>query len=281
MSLLKDRDVFWNYNEKMWFLARHLTEPVYTLGSAGITFPDPRYHITRLDGVNFYVLEYIISGTGTLRVENQLFYPSAGDCYILHPDTSLEYWSNPENPWKKLWINISGQLPKSLIDSYSLQNSVLFRDCPLMTEFENIMALLNAPPENIADQIALALHKIIAGLSRHRTQITFEQNQRTGLILRDHIHKHWNEPLKLTDLAKFISRTPEQTVRIFKKEFGVTPMHYLQQYKLESAKQYLQNTRFTLRMIASELGFANAYYFAAWFKKLSGISPGKFRNLNR
>ncbi|MBQ9786848.1 MAG: helix-turn-helix domain-containing protein [Lentisphaeria bacterium] len=278
MSLLKDVPKVWGYKEKMWFLDQQLTLPAYILGSAGITFPDPRYHIIRLQGVNYFVFEHVISGNGTLRVENQIFHPRAGDCYILPPDTAVEYWSNPEDPWQKLWINISGNLPAALIESYSLQNTILFRNCPLQKEFEDIMHLLSSPPDDAADKLAFHLHSIIASLSRHRMNLTFEQSSRSGVILRNYIHEHWNEHLTLTDLAKFISRTPEQTVRIFKKEYGVTPMNYLQQYRLEFAKQYLHNTRYTLRMIAAELGFSNAYYFAAWFKKLTGVSPGRFRD---
>ena len=69
-------------------------------------------------------------------------------------------------------------------------------------------------------------------------------------------------------------------MRIFKKEFGVTPMNYLQSHRLNYAKKYLTNTRYTLRMISAELGFSNSYYFAAWFKKLTGIAPGKYRKSN-
>ena len=195
----------------------------------------------------------------------------------MHPDTFLEYWSNPEDPWEKLWINISGPLPQALITSYALENSVLFRNCPLHEEFSAMIDLVGNPDSKTALKLALQLHKIIANLSSHRMNLTFEQSSRSGLLLREYIHKHFREQLKLTDLAKFISRTPEQTVRIFKKEFGVTPMNYLQSYRLNYARQYLTNTRYTLRMIASELGFSNSYYFAAWFKKQTGISPGKFR----
>ncbi len=277
MSIIKDRNVYWNYKEKMWFLDKNLTMPAYQLGSVGITYPDPDYHIIRLDGVNFYVLEYVVKGSGTLRVENQVFHPRAGDCYLMHPDTSLEYWSNPEDPWEKLWINISGPLPKALISSYALENTVLFRNCPLHKEFQDLINTVSFPGTDTAANVALTLHRIVAGLSNHRLNLTFEQSNRSGLLLRDYIHKHFREQLKLTNLAKFISRTPEQTIRIFKKEFGVTPMNYLQSYRLNNAKQYLLNTRYTLRMIAYELGFSNAYYFAAWFKKQTGSSPGRYR----
>jgi len=280
MSIIKDRNIYWHYKEKMWFLDRSATEPAYHLGAVGITYPDPRYHITRLDGVNFYVLEYVVKGSGTLRVENQVFHPRGGDCYLMHPDTSLEYWSNPEDPWEKLWINISGPLPQALITSYALENSVLFRNCPLHEEFSDLITLVSNPDSGTAANLALQLHKIVAKLSSHRMNITFEQSNRSGLLLREYIHKHFREPLKLTDLAKFISRTPEQTVRIFKKEFGVTPMNYLQSHRLNYAKKYLTNTRYTLRMISAELGFSNSYYFAAWFKKLTGIAPGKYRKSN-
>ena len=96
------KNINWNYKEVHYFPDATFPQRTYELASLGITHADPQYHISRLEGVTFYVFEYIVSGRGTLRVEDQLFYPQSGDVYIMQPEVSIEYWSDPADPWVKI-----------------------------------------------------------------------------------------------------------------------------------------------------------------------------------
>ena len=271
------KDVFWNYREKMWFADSSEIGDAYSIGSVGITCRDPSYHIVRLSGVDFYVFEYVLAGHGTLKIENQLFKPEPGDVWLMHPETAIEYWSDPADPWEKLWFNVSGPLVRSLVESYQLRNSVLFRQCPLEEEFREAVAIIAEHRRGAGEAFALQMHKIIALMSRHQRNMTFERGRKLAVLLRDHLHAHWQENPSLKQLGELIDRTPEQTLRLFKKEFGTTPMRYLAGLRLHFARQYLLNTDYTLRTIAEETGFRDEYYFAAWFKHQTGIAPGRFR----
>ena len=66
-------------------------------------------------------------------------------------------------------------------------------------------------------------------------------------------------------------------LRIFRDAYGRTPGQWLQQRRLALAKQYLINTDCTLRALATLLGFQDEFYFANWFRRHAGISPGQFR----
>ena len=273
------KNINWNYKEVHYFPDATFPQRTYELASLGITHADPQYHISRLEGVTFYVFEYIVSGRGTLRVEDQLFYPQSGDVYIMQPEVSIEYWSDPADPWVKIWFNIYGELPQKLIEIYQLTNCVLFKQCPLEQNFRNALNIIRQNKSNAGLEFALELHRICAKLSEHNHNIGFERKDKAALRVRNFLHEHYSENLHLADLAKLIRRTPEQTLRLFKKEFGIAPMHYLQELRLKFAKQYLLNTNYTLRTIAEQLGFKREYYFAAWFKKSVNIAPGRFRKL--
>lgn len=271
------KDVFWNYREKMWFADSSEIGEACSIDSVGITCRDPSYHIVRLSGVDFYVFEYVLAGHGTLKIENQLFKPEPGDVWLMHPETAIEYWSDPADPWEKLWFNVSGVLVRSLVDAYQLRNSVLFRQCPLEEEFREAVAIIAEHRRGAGEAFVLQMHKIIALMSRHQRNMTFERGRKLAVLLRDHLHAHWKENPSLKQLGELIDRTPEQTLRLFKKEFGTTPMRYLAGLRLHFTRQYLLNTDYTLRTIAEETGFRDEYYFAAWFKHQTGIAPGRFR----
>ena len=79
------------------------------LYAAGITHPDRHYRIRR-ECSDITVLEYIVSGTGHLCVEDRSYTVHAGDVYLLHPFTSHDYHADWKDPWEKIWFNLSGPL---------------------------------------------------------------------------------------------------------------------------------------------------------------------------
>lgn len=62
----------------------------------------------------------------------------------------------------------------------------------------------------------------------------------------------------------------------FKRETGQTLTEYIAQQKIDEAKRLMQTTDLSLAQITYQLAFSSQSYFHAIFKKVTGISPGKF-----
>jgi len=82
-------------------------------------------------------------------------------------------------------------------------------------------------------------------------------------------------------LADKISISREHLSRIFKKQLGSSPYHYIITNKIEMAKMKLRNTSITAKSISEELGFTSPVQFTNVFKKNVGISPGNYRKIHR
>lgn len=65
--------------------------------------------------------------------------------------------------------------------------------------------------------------------------------------------------------------------RIFKKEFGVTPIKYINDLKLTKAKEFLTNSSMDVTEISEALGFYSVHYFSKCFKEKENITPLEFR----
>ena len=75
----------------------------------GITFPTPDYYIKRFP-TRGYILEHILSGKGYVIVNDKKYTVRTGDTYLLKPGQNCEYFSDKEDPYKKLWVNFSGTI---------------------------------------------------------------------------------------------------------------------------------------------------------------------------
>lgn len=60
--------------------------------------------------------------------------------------------------------------------------------------------------------------------------------------------------------------------RVFKKEFGVTPIEYIQKKRIDKAIFLLENGSYSREEIATLCGFKDVKYFYTVFKKITGTS---------
>lgn len=95
------------------------------------------------------------------------------------------------------------------------------------------------------------------------------------------IEENYSHPIELRDLAEAAYLSPFHLSRIFKRETGVSPMHYVQKYRMEVAKQFLSMSGDTVGEIGRRVGYQSETHFQNVFKRLVGLPPGKFRSLHR
>ena len=78
-------------------------------------------------------------------------------------------------------------------------------------------------------------------------------------------------------LANAVFLHPDYISRLFKKETGLLISEYLQQKRIENAKQLLKQTNKSVTDIALAVGYSNISYFSTSFKKLTQMGPIEFR----
>ncbi len=261
-------------HEATVFLPEPLLKPPFTLHMAGITYPNPRYRVSRPRGATYFIFEYIVAGRGTLRYDGMTYEPEAGDVYLLHCYHPCEYFSSRRQPWEKLWFNISGPLIAQLIDLYQLTGSVLFKQCLIEAEFRAALDIVFHPEPDAVRRLGIAMHGIISKLAEHRfRQRRLPSYPPEALRLKNYLDEHWQEKFSQAALCLLIGKSPAQMQRIFSNAFGCAPGQYVQSRRLHAACQYLENTTHTIRHIAGLLGFTDEYYFANWFKQRTGYAP--------
>lgn len=265
------------FRESIWVLPQPAFPVPFCLDSTGITHTDSKYYFNCDKGRNYYVLEYIIAGAGHLLIEDHHYRLEAGGVYILPPLIPHKYYSDPKDPWQKIWFNISGELIDHLAADYHLAGAIYLPHCPLEADFRHGIELVRSCGANVYTDLAVLVHKIIATIAHYRSLDPYNQLSPESLQLKHYLDSHWNDTITSTALARLIGKSVPQMLRIFRRAWHCTPGQYLQQRKMEIAVQYLENTAYMIREIAEMIGFANEFHFSNWFKRKKGISPRCFR----
>jgi AraC-like DNA-binding protein len=132
--------------------------------------------------------------------------------------------------------------------------------------------------ENAAE-MAFIFHRLIRNASEAKLQ---EEKRRvdTALLLKEYIDCHAAGRLSLDEISKvfFISKT--QIFRIFKSCFGIPPMQYFLQKKIDVSKKMLEDNM-RVSDIAETLGFSDAKHYSKTFKRFVGMLPREYRKEKR
>lgn len=91
------------------------------------------------------------------------------------------------------------------------------------------------------------------------------------------LRENYDKPISLETLSYTIQKSPKYVGAFFKHMTGKTPIEYLTEYRIEKAARKLRITDMSVTDIAFSSGFSDLSYFIKTFKRIKGISPGKYR----
>ncbi len=93
-----------------------------------------------------------------------------------------------------------------------------------------------------------------------------------------YVHEHYLEDnFSVKYMAYYFDTSVSNISHFFKKNMGVTISQYVEQIKLEKAKDMLENSDMRVSEIAQTLRYANSTVFIEMFKKYEGVTPGGYR----
>ncbi len=138
-----------------------------------------------------------------------------------------------------------------------------------------------ANEQYLKNTIELLLLSLMSSHSTERQKrvVFYEQHLLRSTItaeIKSYLNEHLSEEVRLSDISSRFSYSLSSIKRIFKSETGYSIIEYLNNLRIEQAKELLKKN-IPVEDIALMLGFANIYYFSTVFKSHTGKSPSKFR----
>ncbi|SHH89555.1 PocR ligand-binding domain-containing protein [Clostridium grantii] len=95
----------------------------------------------------------------------------------------------------------------------------------------------------------------------------------------DYIKRNYRRKITLEEISNYVHLSPTYFSKIFKDEMKTTFKNYLQNLRVEKSKKLLIDTQIPLIDVPNMVGFEDQSYYSKVFKKIQGISPGKFRTM--
>jgi AraC-like DNA-binding protein/mannose-6-phosphate isomerase-like protein (cupin superfamily) len=95
----------------------------------------------------------------------------------------------------------------------------------------------------------------------------------------EYINEHFAEKINLNELCRMSMMSHTYFSYIFKQITGKTYIHYINELRMKNALDLFKNNEMSISDICFASGFNNSTYFNKVFKRYTGFSPGKYKQL--
>lgn len=244
-------------------------------------------HTNSRQGLVSYLFFLVVKGKGTLMYDKHTYALSPGSCVFADCRKSYSHSASPENLWTLKWIHFYGFNMNGIYEKYLERGGTpvfvpknIAPFSQLLTELLSIAGSENHIRDMIINEKINSLLTLIMEESWHP-----ENSKRTGIKkqslenIKEYLEGHYKEKISLDHLADQFYMNKYYLSRIFKEQFGATILSYLDQVRITHAKQLLRFSNLTVEQVGREVGIEEGAYFNRVFRKVEGITPGKYRKM--
>jgi AraC-like DNA-binding protein len=233
-----------------------------------------------------YALIYIKRGTGVFT--NATGFASTfepGDVFLLFPELGHRYGATTDAGMEEIFITFQGPIfdlwkRSGLLNPKQPQ----FHLEPVSFWLEKLLEVIDTTPHDATEtlrpvtRLCNLLGEMLITASTKR-----EDNDSAPWLstARAALGTNLHQPLSVQDIAQQIGIPYDSFRHQFRQLTGLSPGRYRLNQRIAAASDLLLHTPLSIRQIAHTLGFNTEFHFSQRFKEAKGVSPRKFREINR
>lgn len=230
-------------------------------------------------------LYYIADGEGKVILNGQTYYPRPGQLMIMPGGAAQTTETSRERPYFRYFCHFGatiGEWPLFPPDGRMLLADA---DDPerIQHEFDGMVEQFQDGGYLAPLKLKSSLLKLLAFCMERSgyaedLRVIMDQGERSklGSVLQ-YIEGNLGSRIEIETLADLVHLHPNYFIPYFKKVMGDTPMHYVQQKRMDRAKRLLSFSDISISDTAEQLGMDLAH-FSRTFKKTTGVSPSAYRS---
>lgn len=220
----------------------------------------------------YYLIHYILEGSGTYWRGGTEFTLGKGDIFIIYPEEVTVYTASQETPWSYVWLG------------FQALQAPLFLDTPVIR---------NAPVEDLFSQLAVPMEQSLpSGLVHTLTynilwrlfQVPSQADAPSEIkqyasYAKAYMDTAFMKKIQIQQIADDLHIDRRYLTALFQQTYGISPKRYLLQVRLVQAEAFLQQG-YQVAKAAEMSGFMDVSNFFRQYKSFYGHSPTQPKSLS-
>jgi AraC family transcriptional regulator, arabinose operon regulatory protein len=257
----------------------------YTIVRAGHVQAAANYRVER-EHLPGHDLLLCLRGSGFVLSQNRRFRVGRGELAWISGYHPHAHWADPTNPWELSWLRLDGRALEETCNILSVLRAPVFTSLPtndLLALFKRVQQLMTERPTALDALLNAVVAQILGILFENRQTETARhletfqapapdiQNALTQIIL--YPDRAW----KVRELAKLSGLSQPHFFRRFRQATGSSPIDLLRRERINHARRRLLQSKDSIKEIAEQVGYQDAFFFSRDFKRYTGVPPSTYR----
>lgn len=250
-------------------------------------------HISKREKLQSYLCFMVEDGDGELAYEGKQYELKAGDVVFIDCRKTYSHRTGRHQEdgkgsrlWSLRWCHFYGPSMSAIYAKYCERGGLPVIHGADAAQYAAVLTdiyALASSSDYIRDmRINGKLNDLLTLLmesSWHRERHSSAPKKMKISRVKSFLDEHYSEKLSLDSVAGSFYVDKSYLARLFKAQYGVTLVSYLQQVRITHAKRMLRFSDKSVEEIGLECGIGDLNYFSRVFKKLEGVSPSEFRRM--
>ncbi len=243
-----------------------------------------------------HLLLFVMEGIFKIKLGTEYYEVRKNEMVLLPKYTSIEAWKygNPEKnyAYESMMFFLKDEF---LLDFLKQENLKLFKDNTtvpvyvrpfkerLLKYLESLKPYFRDEEEINANLYRLKMMELLYDLSHTDKSLLLQLIQLKSRMPSDIpvvVNENYLNPLSLSQLAYLSGRSLSSFRRDFEAIYKVSPGKWIQEKRMEKAKELLSATEMTVSDICYSVGYENVSHFSKLFKSFWGYNPSENRVLH-
>ena len=247
---------------------------------------------------DFYHMFYIKKGKGIMHIDENDYDICENEIYLCPPGTYHGMTAQEDIPvsvieikftishedLQKLIFNMQKRIKCNTYDFYlklegllkeAFYKSSLYKEI-IDTGFTKLLLELARSAKNENHSYSA----VVNGIFKNNSMETIKDGAGSSAVLKnvlEYINNNYSEDITLKQLAEVGAVSPGHLNKIFKEAFNMSPMKFINNFRLDKAKELMMYSDFNISQISELVGFSSIHYFSRFFKKKENMTPNEYR----
>jgi AraC family transcriptional regulator of arabinose operon len=242
--------------------------------------------IYRPQGMDAWILNLTVAGRGRIGRGAGVFAVDPGDLLIFPRAVPHDYGAaSDRNGWTHLWVYFFPRPTWRDLLAWPVVSGGVLRVQPtddgmrrrIAALFEQLVQLSRGP---LPRRQAMAMNLLESMLLWCDTVNPASAQARMDARVRHaqaYLCEHFAEAISVPDLARRAALSTSRFSHLFRAQVGMTPVQYLEQQRINHARDLLVMTGKPVGDVGLEVGYEDPLYFSRIFKRHTGKSPREWR----
>ncbi|MBQ7384816.1 MAG: AraC family transcriptional regulator [Clostridia bacterium] len=234
------------------------------------------YRVQRPNGDKRHLIIATVGGCGWMSVNGKEYNLPRGSIALIPRNMAHAYKTPTGGLWEFYWLHPDGLLSELFLDTVA-ENGIFFSKTA--NDYANLMEKLLSLSLNDSDGNDIAISNTVSEVFHLVAKNLISPHSPHSLSdsVVKYIKEHYGEKISVREIADSLFVSENHLIRVFKKDMGVTPHKYLNDYRILTSAYFLKSSNMSVEEIADIVGFSTSSLFITTFKSVYGCTPKEYR----